>query len=99
MPAGTILLSAKVRRRIRKVSTRALQPLSACTPARTPLLASGTAPTLPPSCLGAVVSPPRVLSSGLAHSEGSQAYVFEALSLSVPLTKKLSVSSAKAAAS
>ena len=62
--------------RRRKVSTRALLGLSACTPARSPLfalvpnsVASGTAPTLLPS----FVSPPRVFSSGLTLSKDPQA--------------------------
>ena len=63
----------------RKVSTKALLRLSACTLARSPLfvsipslVASGTALTLLPSCLGAAVSLPQVFSSGLALSEGPQ---------------------------
>ena len=62
-------------------------------------------PRFVPSCLGDVVSPPRGFSSGLVLSEGSRASCTRTLvaprllSLSVDLTKKLSVSSAKAATS
>ena len=64
--------------RKRKVSTKALLRLSACTPARSPLyvsvpnfIASQTTPMLLLSCLGGVVSLPRVFFSALPRLSSS----------------------------